>query len=187
VGDSDQSNRRRGIPRLDAETERPPSGGDDGDAYSAATVVRAIPDDIMSELSLRPGKLPRFDISEKPEEKVEPKPTKDEPVRVPIDPPLAAEAPEQGDPDSQRKQQEAEVVAAEAREHDGEPTSSKPPNSKSPTNELVEGADPKVVKAPTGVVVREIDGQRRSGSTLLLLIAVGVGIAVAIYFAISSR
>lgn len=60
----DKGNRRRGIsvPRLDMETERPPSGGDGGDAYSAATVVRSLPDDLLVEMAaLRPQKLPAID------------------------------------------------------------------------------------------------------------------------------
>jgi hypothetical protein len=44
------------------ETERPPSGGDGADAYSAATVVRSLPDDLLVQMAaLKQQKLPKIE------------------------------------------------------------------------------------------------------------------------------
>lgn len=94
----EKGNRRRGslVPRLDMETERPPAGGD-GDAYSAATVVRSLPNELLVELAaLRPQRVPKLDLdasgSVEPSNEVE-RPRADDA------PPLAPEPRIEADPE----------------------------------------------------------------------------------------
>src|SRR5687768_10393447 len=47
------------LPKPEVDTVRPPAEGGE-DAYSAQTVVKAVPRDLLNNIALRPAKVPSF-------------------------------------------------------------------------------------------------------------------------------
>jgi len=94
-GASAKDDALREIPNLEVITVRPPSAGD-GDAYSAETVVRAVPTELLREFhaSLKPQKLPSFETEDddepaSPEGALPATPKSAPPAQVASEPPPA--------------------------------------------------------------------------------------------------
>jgi hypothetical protein len=121
------------IPNLDLDTFRPPSEGGDGDAYSSATVVRAVPAELLREVSLKPAKVPKFDIPP-PEPEPEPGPAPSAP-EASVDEPAKSDAVE----DLPSKPEAAPKLREHA-ESDLEPSGppEKEPDASSPVESVAE-------------------------------------------------
>lgn len=80
----------RGLPKVDLDTVRPPGSDAAEDAFSAETVVRAVPKEL---LALKPAKLPAIDVP--PEDEPESKPEELTAKAEPSDdiPPVSAPEP----------------------------------------------------------------------------------------------
>lgn len=180
MSDEEGSRRGQSIPRLDIETERPPAGGDGADAYSAATVVRSLPDDLLLQMAaLKQQKLPKIEGAPRVEEDAEIVDAQKGDASVETtasadDSPASSKVAEAADGGDNRAVQAPEPGADATAEVPDDESSERPPPPRKGTRGSQATIDPATAEAPP-----------RSGSstTIVALLVAAVGVAVAIYFA----